>query len=257
MSSVALAELNAGRVDEALAIARQILATQPKIDQARTIASRALTLKGAFDEALAILDHPVSDGKQHYDGSGDELQRFKEAAASEQRRLARHASVFGPTRLLAMARVYLAADDPARALDVLERCAPLVTNNAVTEMLYQPFVARAWAQRRDASKADTHLARMWQLTSAHPNRERDFGAHTVAGACALELGRLDDALSHLTKATNGLRHPIDRHGARYLLARTHAAAGRANEAAESYRAVVADGFATRFHALALAALDRG
>jgi hypothetical protein len=71
----------------------------------------------------------------------------------------------------------------------------------------------------------------------------------------LKLGRLDQALSHLSEAIRATRHPIDRHSIQFHLALVHSAAAREAEAAETYRAVIADGFPTRFHALALAALS--
>jgi tetratricopeptide (TPR) repeat protein len=254
LSAVALAELHAGRVDEAVSIARTILKNEPKTDQARSIASRALATKGAFEEALAVLDSPVSDGIGFDDRSHD-LHLFKEAAESEERRRARYAGHMQPSRLLAIARVHLAADNPIRALEVLDRCSPLIGTNATLAAFHQPLLARAWALRGDATKADQHLSRMWELIRAHPNRARDCDGHSVAGVSALELGRLDQALSHLGEAMRAVKHPIERHGLHFHIAQTHAAAGRTGEAVESYRAVIADGFATRFHERALAALS--
>jgi tetratricopeptide (TPR) repeat protein len=252
MGIVAAVELHSGRVDEAIAMARAVVAADPPTDQPRNVLARALRTKGDFAAALAVLDPAPADGSKLF--RAVDLTASQEATASAERLQARVAATWEAFRWLAIAQVHVDAGDGARAQEALDGCAPLIGVNRLLEAGYQHALARACALRGDAAKVEVHLARVREIVAAHPRHSRGLEDTFSAGCCALDLGQDDKALTCLTEAMALAKHPIERHVIRFKMAEAHARAGQKAEAAESYRQVVADGFSTVFHARAVEAL---
>jgi tetratricopeptide (TPR) repeat protein len=246
LATLAQLAMNRGLIDEAIAILEPLAAPPGWVDgpthQARQTLARAHTLAGDYPGALAILEALDPDGPDGY--RGIDASFSTELTRRIERNRARARETWHALRLVAVAHVHILADDGRRAIEALAGCARDEWARPAVELIFTRVMANAHALVGNEAESDFHVARMWELSERHPHPANRYFALQVEGTSALHLGRLDVARDRLTEALGCARHPIDRHATMFRLGETHERAGRLGDAAQAYRTVVADGFAT-------------
>ena len=239
-----LMELELGNLDAALKLGVEA-SEGPVPDPARALISSALTAKGRFQEALdALVYKPSGFDKflkpEHLEMLGED-ELFRESAQKMDEVLD---NVFGPAINLGMALVFLEADDAENLGAALERTQSQLKAHQMMEHIFVRTRACWHAMKGNVAGVEADLTRTRQLTDHRPaSRSAKYEYHLASGRAGFLLGRHDAAIEELGAATRLALHPMERHTSHYWLARANQAANPP-AAAELFKTVIADGFAT-------------
>jgi len=238
LASVALARMQRGELDVAIALLQEVLANFPREDGAWHALAMALAWKGEFDAANAVLEQPLN-GPQLDPELVRRLrnQSVPEAAEFLRRLGRRHDGTFGPARLLAMAEVHLMSRDIAHASALIEQARGRPRVSPIIDVVHARLWAQVAAARGDAGTAESELKRMDALVAAHRGWSRRGEAAMSRGICHVLLGR-PGASSELIAARERAPGALARMWIGYWLAKAYALDGD-RDAADRERQLVA------------------
>jgi tetratricopeptide (TPR) repeat protein len=254
---LALVEYYTGHINEALSLAQTVRPEDTQYDAMRGVMANAYSLKGEFPQALEALSYQPTDGLKLYSPAGlkslTAIPEGAEVVALQRKKLA---AIFPPARFLKLATVYAVMEDFEQAHRALDEAEKLLGSNPSLRSIYCRLRACSFAGQGKSKEAEDYIERLRAIVRELPKRSLLWDSHFGVGRAYFYLGRYKDALAELMEAQRSVLHPIEKHATAFWIARTHEAAGNQGEANSFYQMVVADGFPTRMHEQAAAALAR-
>src|SRR5204862_6621587 len=127
----------------------------------------------------------------------------------------------------------------------LARAGEVMGGHPTVQVLHRQMNASLCALAGDAAGADRWLREGLELLKNHPRRGSQMEFHRYSGRVHLTLGRAALAAAEFEEAQKLSKHPIEKHLGNYWLGRVREAQGEKEKAIECYRAVKADGIASK------------
>jgi tetratricopeptide (TPR) repeat protein len=235
-----------GRLDPALSLAQQVI-RHPKGDLGRGLLSAILLSKGDHAAALETLLDPPRPVSAYYSPENlRKLERSSDGRAMVEAHQKQWAGVAEPLRFLQAGYLYLDLGDVEGLRFTLEKAGGVLGGNPTLNIIHRELNACLCASTGDAAGAERWLQQGAELLKTHPRRLSQMEFRRFGGRANLLLGRPAAALADFEASLELTRHPMEKHIARYWLARAQEAKGNKEKAAELYRAVVADGIASKY-----------
>jgi tetratricopeptide (TPR) repeat protein len=240
-ASLALLEVNCGRLDEALALAKTVPPEHNQYDAMRGVMAWVYSLKGDFAQAIETLEYEPSGILKFYRSEDlENMNRSLEGSdliALQGRKLA---GIFPPSRWIRLAGIYIAQEAFEKADGALDEAKKSLGSNPVLQTSYWRHRARSRAAQGKSAEADDYIARARAMIQQFPRRSTVMETHLAIGRSYLSLRRFGEALAELTEAQRFALHPIEKHQTTYWIARTHEAAGNPSDAIAYYQKVASD-----------------
>lgn len=237
--------LNLGRLDEAIPLAERAR-QDPKV-QAHGVIWCSHLYKGNHRQAVEVLLDPPKDVTSLY--SAEQLHQLAKTGDGREM-LESHralwAGVMEPLRFLQAAYVYLDVRNAQELGFALDKAASVMGGSPALRTIYAELRACHCALEGDRAGVDRRLGEARELLTTFSKRTVELDFHRYSGRANLILGRDDAAVEAFEASLKLARHPMEKHAARYWLARGYEATGRREKAAELDREVAADGIASKF-----------
>jgi len=247
-SPLALMETNCGRLDEALALARNVPPAHHQYDAMRSTTAWIYSLKGEPARAVEVMTHePAGVAKFYRSEDLKTMGASPDGAKLIELQGRNLAGIFPPARWIRVAQTYLDQEAFANADAALGEAEKSLGSNQVLQISYWRTRARSHAGQGKSAEADDCIGRARALIQQFPRRSTVMETHLAIGRSYLSLRRFSKALMELGEARRNSLHPIERHQANYWTARTHEAAGNSLEALTYYKLVAADPIPSWMH----------
>lgn len=235
-----------GRLDEALEASLRSC-KDPKGVLSRGTASILFLFKGDHKAALEVLLDKPPDVTTYYRAEMlEKIERTSLGRSLLEAHQKQYAGLIEPLRYLRAAYVCFDMGDVEGLRFAMERAGEVMGGHPTVQILHRQMNATLSALTGDATGADRWLREGSELLKNHPRRGSQMEFHRYSGRVHLQLGRAPAAAAEFEEAQKLNRHPIDKHVGHYWLARAAEAQGEKGKALEYYRAVVADGIASRY-----------
>ena len=255
--SLALLELDCGRLDEALVLAKTVPPENNQYDSMRAAMARAYSLKGEFVRAIETLTYePSSVSKFYRPDNWEKMKRSPEGSKLIELQGRKLAGIFPPARWVALAVVFLEQEAFKNADAALDEAEKSLGSNPTLQISYWRNRARSHAGQGKSAEAEDCIARVRGMMRQPYLRSTLMGTHIALARSYLSLRRFAEALAELAEAERIALHPIEKHLATYWSARTYEEAGNSSEARVYYQKVASDPIPSRMRSHAAAVLGK-
>jgi tetratricopeptide (TPR) repeat protein len=256
-AALALLEVDCGRLDEGLALAKTVPPEHNQYDAMRGAMAWTHSLKGDFAQAIeAIVYEPSGIVKFYRSEDLDRLSQSQEGSKLVELQGRRLAGIFPPARWIRLAGIYMAQEALEKADGALDEAKKLLGSNPVLQISYWRARARNFAAQGKSAEADDCVARARAMIKQFSPRSTVMETHLAIGRSYLSLRRCGEALTELAEAQRFSLHPVEKHQVAYWIGRTHEAAGNPSEAIAYYQKVASDNIPSWMRSQAAASVTK-